>query len=67
MTEVIKVQGMGCNNCVQAIETSVGEISGVSHVKAYIDKAEVKVELEDTNLLAEVKETIEEQGYDVVS
>lgn len=67
MTEIIKVQGMGCNNCVNAIESSVGEIKGVTFVKADLEKSEVTVKIEQANLLDTVKETIEDQGYDVVA
>lgn len=65
MTEIIKVEGMGCQNCVNAIETSVGEMTGVTSVKVNLEQAEVTVELEQKDLLPKVKETIEEQGYDI--
>ena len=33
MKEVLKVEGMSCNHCVNSIETSVGGLTGVSAVK----------------------------------
>ncbi|WP_088006472.1 copper chaperone CopZ [Indiicoccus explosivorum] len=67
MNETLKVQGMSCGHCVNAVETSVGELSGVSNVKVDLDKGEVAVAY-DKNLtsLSQIKEAIEDQGYDVV-
>ncbi|MHA6261391.1 copper chaperone CopZ [Sporosarcina sp. CAU 1771] len=66
MKEIIKVEGMSCNHCVNAIETSVGEITGVSTVKVDLGKKEVAVEFENVTSLDQIKETIEDQGFDVV-
>ncbi|WP_408634116.1 copper chaperone CopZ [Planococcus lenghuensis] len=67
MNETLKVQGMSCGHCVNAVETSVGELQGVSNVKVDLDKGEVAVAYDNsTTSLAEIKETIEDQGYDVV-
>ncbi|MGI2326758.1 copper chaperone CopZ [Planococcus sp. YIM B11945] len=67
MNETLKVEGMSCSHCVNAVESSVGELQGVSTVKVDLAKGEVAVEF-DTNKtsLTEIQETIEEQGYDVV-
>ncbi|WP_172372807.1 copper chaperone CopZ [Sporosarcina jiandibaonis] len=66
MKEVLKVEGMSCNHCVNSIETSVGELTGVSAVKVDLGNKEVSVEYSDEATLAKVKETIEDQGYDLV-
>lgn len=65
MSEIIKVEGMGCNHCVETIESSVGGLEGVASVKADLDNAQVTVELNEADVLNKVKETIEDQGYDV--
>ncbi len=66
MKEVLKVEGMSCNHCVNSIETSVGELDGVSTVKVDLDKGDVAVEFDEAKTtLANIKETIEDQGYDV--
>lgn len=66
MKEVLKVEGMSCNHCVNSIETSVGELEGVSSVKVDLDKADVTVEFDEAETtLAQIKETIEDQGYDI--
>ncbi|WP_100330004.1 copper chaperone CopZ [Bacillus xiapuensis] len=66
MKEIIKVQGMSCNHCVNAIEGSVGKLAGVSSVKVNLSKGEVAVEFDESQTkLAQIKETIEDQGYDL--
>jgi copper chaperone len=67
MTEILKVQGMSCSHCVNAVETSVGGLQGVSSVKVDLGKGEVAVEYDTSKTsLNEIQETIEDQGYDVV-
>jgi copper chaperone len=65
MKEVLKVEGMSCNHCVNSIETSVGGLTGVSAVKVDLSKNEVSVEYSNEATLAKVKETIEDQGFDL--
>lgn len=65
MKEILKVEGMSCNHCVNTIETNVGELSGVSTVKVDLANKEVAVEVDNAATLAQVKETIEDQGFDL--
>ncbi len=66
MKEVLKVEGMSCNHCVNAVETSVGELAGVSTVNVNLDQGEVSVDFDEGKAtLAQIKETIENQGFDV--
>ena len=65
MKEVLKVEGMSCNHCVNSIEKSVGSLSGVSAVKVDLANNEVSVEFEQEATLQQIKETIEDQGYDI--
>lgn len=60
------VNGMSCGHCVKAVEGSVGELQGVKKVS--VDLAMGKVDIEfDANLVSlnTIKETIDDQGYDV--
>ena len=66
MKEVLKVEGMSCNHCVNSIEKNVGELTGVSTVKVDLGNNEVAVEFDEAATLSKIKETIEEQGYDLV-
>ena len=67
MNETLKVEGMSCAHCVNAVESNVGELQGVSSVKVDLANGEVAVEFDNSKTsLTEIRETIEEQGYDVV-
>lgn len=65
MKETLKVEGMSCNHCVNSIETTVGEITGVSMVKVDLGNNEVSVEFDTANTFSQIKEAIEEQGFDI--
>lgn len=62
------VKGMSCQHCVQAIEGTVGEHQGVESVRADLDKGLVTVTYQEDKVNVEqIKELIEDQGYDVES
>lgn len=62
----LNVQGMSCGHCVSTIETSVGELAGVSQVNVKLDDAQVEVSFNESLVsLDTIKETIEDQGYEV--
>ncbi|WP_251551350.1 copper chaperone CopZ [Neobacillus muris] len=62
----LNVEGMSCNHCVKAIEGSVGKLDGIGSVKVNLDAATVDVEFNPQQLsLEQIKETIDDQGYDV--
>ncbi|MCM3636131.1 MULTISPECIES: copper chaperone CopZ [Bacillales] len=65
MKEVLKVEGMSCGHCVKSIESSVGELQGVSVVTVDLATKEVTVEFDNKTNIAQIKETIEDQGYDI--
>jgi copper chaperone len=63
----LSVQGMSCGHCVKAIEGSVGQLNGVQHVEVNLNEAKVIVEFDSSQVsLDSIKETIDDQGYDVV-
>ncbi|MBO0961088.1 copper chaperone CopZ [Neobacillus sp. MM2021_6] len=62
----LHVSGMSCGHCVKAVEGSVGELSGVKKVSVKLDKGLVDVEFDAKVVsLSTIKETIDDQGYDV--
>lgn len=64
---VLKVEGMSCSHCENAIKKAVGSLDGVSNVTVYLDKKDVYVEYDNTKVsLDDLKNTIEDEGYDVV-
>lgn len=66
MKEVLKVDGMSCGHCKKAVETSLGELAGVSKVAVNLEAGDVTIEFDETKTsVAAITETIEDQGYDV--
>ncbi|PLR97546.1 copper chaperone CopZ [Bacillus sp. T33-2] len=62
----LNVKGMSCGHCVKAVEGSVGKLDGVSNVKVNLQDGTVDVDFNSEQVsLAEIKETIDDQGYDV--
>jgi copper chaperone len=62
----LNVKGMSCGHCVNSIEGSVGELTGVTNVKVNLDSGTVSVEFKTNEVtLDKIKETIDDQGYDV--
>ncbi|MFC7784043.1 copper chaperone CopZ [Rossellomorea sp. GCM10028870] len=65
--ETLTVEGMSCGHCVKVIEGSVAKLDGVKSVQVSLEEKKVEVEFDDSQVkLNEIKETIDDQGYDVV-
>ena len=63
----LSVQGMSCGHCVNAVESSVGKLNGVEQVNVHLESGKVDVSFDNEKVtLSEIKETIDDQGYDVV-
>ncbi|MFT4412888.1 copper chaperone CopZ [Fredinandcohnia humi] len=62
----LNVQGMSCGHCVNSVEGSVGALAGVSKVAVNLGEGKVDVEYDPSQVsLEQIKETIDDQGYDV--
>ncbi|KQL37036.1 MULTISPECIES: copper chaperone CopZ [Bacillaceae] len=62
----LQVQGMSCGHCVNSVEGSVGKLDGVEQVKVHLESGKVDVSFNDEKVTVEkIKETIDDQGYDV--
>jgi len=60
------VSGMSCGHCVNAVEGAVGKLNGVSNVNVQLSEGKVDVEFDSSAVSLEtIKETIDDQGYDV--
>ncbi len=63
---VLKVSGMSCEHCVKAVKGAVGALGGVESVAVDLKAGTVTVEYDPTKVtLGDVKQEIEDQGYDV--
>ncbi|WP_226665338.1 copper chaperone CopZ [Metabacillus litoralis] len=64
----LKVKGMSCDHCVKSMEENVGTLNGVDRLLVDLEKENVFIEYNnDIVSLDKLKETIEEQGYEVKS
>jgi len=62
----LNVEGMSCAHCVNSIEGTVGEMSGVESVKVHLADGKVDVTFDSNEVsLKEITNGIEDQGYDV--
>jgi copper chaperone len=67
-TITFKVEGMSCGHCENRVKKAVGKLTGVGGVAVSLADKTVTVDF-DPSLIADTKlrETIEHEGYDVVS
>lgn len=65
--DVIKVEGMSCPHCENAVKHAAGSLDGVSKVLVDLKGKNVTVEYDESKVtLKKIKDAIEDQGYDVV-
>lgn len=63
----LNVKGMSCGHCVSSVESNVGKLDGVKEVKVHLESGKVDISYEEDKVTLDViKETIDDQGYDVV-
>ncbi len=66
MQTELKVEGMTCGHCKSAVEGALAETTGVTKSTVDLDAGVVTVDYdESTTSLEQIKEAIEDQGYDV--
>ncbi len=64
--KVLEVPEVNCNHCIHAIEGAVGALSGVESVKVNLDRKDVTINYDDSELkLAKIVAAIEGEGYGV--
>jgi copper chaperone len=62
----LTVNGMSCSHCENSIKKAVGGLKGVSNVKVDLKTKKVVVEYDPKKVdLKIIRDTIEDQGYDV--
>lgn len=67
MKKQINIEGMSCGHCVKHVEEALGEIKGVNSVKVSLESKNAIVELGGEVNDSQIKEAIEEAGYEVTS
>lgn len=64
----LNVEGMTCGHCKMAVTNALKELDGVKSVEVSVENGKVDVEYDESRVnLDQMKEAIEEQGYDVVA
>lgn len=61
----VVIEGMSCAHCVKHVKDALLEVNGVSSVEVDLGSKTATIEGEVSDL--EIKEAIEDAGYDVVS
>ncbi|UUZ81988.1 copper chaperone CopZ [Paenibacillus sp. P26] len=61
----LQVEGMSCQHCVNSIEGALRDIGAAG--KVHLETGTVDVSFDESRItLEQIKEAIEEQGYDVL-
>lgn len=62
---ILKVEGMSCNHCVNAVEQAVSELGAVGKVDLAAKQVTVDFDEQAVTVTAIIA-AIEDQGYDIV-
>ncbi|WCK54845.1 copper chaperone CopZ [Aneurinibacillus sp. Ricciae_BoGa-3] len=63
----LNVKGMTCGHCEKAVRTALEELNGISKVSVHLKEGKVDVAFDNAKVsTGQMKEAIEEQGYNVV-
>lgn len=64
---ILKVEGMSCPHCENAVKGAVGALDGVDKVTVSLKDKTVEVDYDPGRVsLEQIKAEIEDQGYDVL-
>lgn len=67
MEKTIGVNGMTCGHCEEAVRGALEQLNGVQDVAIDLKEGNVKVNYdEDLVTLGDIRDAIENQGYDVL-
>ncbi|QAS51197.1 cation transporter [Halobacillus litoralis] len=66
MKTVLNVEGMTCEHCKSAVNGALKEVDGVEQVDVDLETGKVEVTHSETANKVEMREVVEEQGYDVI-
>ncbi|PAQ13432.1 copper chaperone CopZ [Bacillus sp. FJAT-42315] len=62
----LQVKGMTCGHCEKAVKSALLEVEGVKEVTVDLPTGSVAVAFDaEKATVAQMKETVEDQGYDV--
>ncbi|MBH0154967.1 MULTISPECIES: copper chaperone CopZ [Fictibacillus] len=65
-TKTLNVEGMTCGHCKASVTNALNELDGVKNVVVHLETGKVDVEVDSSKVTdAEMREAIEDQGFDV--
>ena len=64
-TTIITVDGMTCGHCVNAVQTEVGKLDGVTDVSVDLGSGQVTIVADAAPDAGALREAVEEAGYEV--
>ena len=64
-TTTITVDGMTCGHCVNAVQTEVGKLDGVTDVSVDLASGQVTIVASEAPDAAALREAVEEAGYEI--
>ena len=60
----LKIDGMGCDHCIVCVREALEKVDGIKILDVKIGSAEI--EAENDSVLSEIKEKLDDAGYDLV-
>ncbi|HVL04518.1 MAG TPA: copper ion binding protein [Acidimicrobiales bacterium] len=66
-TTTITVDGMTCGHCVNAVQTEVGKLDGVTDVSVDLSSGQVTIVADAAPDAGALREAVEEAGYEIRS
>ncbi|GAB3264228.1 heavy-metal-associated domain-containing protein [Chitinimonas naiadis] len=67
MEQVFRIEGMSCGGCVASVERAVRTLNGIETVQVDLADKSARIRFDPAlTTPAQVKEAIEDAGYDVV-
>ncbi|MHB8063304.1 MAG: copper chaperone CopZ [Ruminiclostridium sp.] len=64
--KILNVEGMSCSHCENSVKKAVGALNGIVNVSVDLKSKKVSIEFDSGKVSIEtIKDTIEDQGYDV--
>ena len=60
----LKIDGMGCEHCIKSVREALEGVNGVKVLDVKIGSAEI--EAENDSVLNEIREKLDDVGYDLV-
>ena len=64
-TTIINVEGMTCGHCVNAVQSEVGKLDGVTDVSVDLTSGQVTIVADNEPDAGSVREAVEEAGFEV--